>query len=360
MDNPDTRRILILGATGMLGHKMMQVLSKKYSVIGTVRAADTSGFAGHPVFAGMDIMEHVDAGDIGSVERAIGHTNPDVVINCIGIVKQLPAANDPLPSIAINALFPHELAKICRKNETRLVHISTDCVFSGLKGNYSETDPSDATDLYGRTKYLGEVDYPGCLTLRTSIIGRELNTAHGLMEWFMSQEGKIVPGYKKAIFSGVTTQALSEIAGQVIDDYPALHGVRQVASEPISKFDLLHLMKDTYQLPITIEPEEHVVCDRSLNPEKFRTETDILVPSWKSMLEQMARDPTPYDLVRLGVPAYIPGPAALRTGVQGAVLGRRMQPEMIRVNPRFGQISRNAPFFSGRVRPAMNTFRTIS
>jgi dTDP-4-dehydrorhamnose reductase len=297
MNDRNINKILVLGATGMLGHKLMQVLSKTFSVTGTVRA-DTHAFSAHPVFAGMKIIGNVRADDLDSIHQAIEHSNPDVVINCIGIVKQLPAANDPLTGITINALFPHQLAKICRQKNIRLIHMSTDCVFSGNRGNYSEDDLSDAEDLYGKTKYLGEVNYPGCLTIRTSIIGRELETNHGLIEWFLSQKGKRVFGYKKAIFSGLTTIALSEIVSEIISDYPALQGVWQIASEPISKFDLLNLVKKIYGMTITIESDETVVNDRSLNPEKFKKETNIKIPSWQSMIKQMFDDPTPYDQMR--------------------------------------------------------------
>jgi len=297
MSDHTVEKSLVLGATGMLGHKLMQTLSKNFSVTGTVRS-DSSAFSSHPVFAGMTIIGNVRADDLTSVQHAIERSNPDVVINCIGIVKQLPAASDPLPSIAINALFPHQLAKVCRQKHIRLIHMSSDCVFSGNRGNYSEDDPSDAEDLYGRTKYLGEVNYPGCLTIRTSIIGRELETAHGLIEWFLSQEGKTVSGYKKAIFSGLTTIALSEIIGEIISDYPVLHGIRQIASEPVSKYDLLNLVKKTYGMTITLEPDETVVNDRSLNPYKFNKETTIKTPSWQRMISQMFDDPTPYDQMR--------------------------------------------------------------
>ena len=291
MNDQNSDKILVLGATGMLGHKMIQVLAKKFSVTGTVRA-DISAFSHYPAFADMNIIEKVRADDLKSIHYAIEHSNPDVLINCIGIVKQLPAANDPLPSIAINALFPHQLAKICQQKNIRLIHMSTDCVFSGRKGYYTEDDPSDAEDLYGKTKFLGEVTYPNCLTIRTSIIGPELDTKHGLFEWFMSQEGKKISGYKKAIFSGLTTLALSDTIAKIISDYPNLQGVQQIASEPISKYDLLILVKKVYGKNIIIEPDESVINDRSLNPSKFRKETNITIPSWKYMIDQMYRDST--------------------------------------------------------------------
>jgi dTDP-4-dehydrorhamnose reductase len=289
--------VLIFGATGMLGHKLMQVLSREHTVTGTVRR-EASVLADHPIFSKMDILGNISADNLESVRTAIDKVNPDVIINGIGIVKQLPSAQDSLQSISINALFPHQLAHICRQKNIRLIHMSTDCVFSGEKGYYSEEDPSDAEDLYGKTKYLGEVDYPGCLTLRTSIIGHELDTSHGLIEWFMSRNGSSVSGYKKAVFSGLTTLALSEIIDQIITKYPSLSGVYQVASEPISKYDLLNLVKKTYGMTVTIEPDETVVNDRSLNPEKFKKETNIKIPSWEYIIEQMHRDPTPYAAIR--------------------------------------------------------------
>jgi dTDP-4-dehydrorhamnose reductase len=180
----------------------------------------------------------------------------------------------------------------------RLIHISTDCVFSGRKGNYSENDLSDAEDLYGRTKFLGEASYEDCLTLRTSIIGRELETSHGLIEWFLSQEGKTVGGYTRAIFSGFTTNALAEIIARIVDEQREMYGVWHVASDPISKFDLLSLVKQVYGLNIKIEPDEAVVVDRSLNADRFRQATGFVPPTWYDMIEQMYRDPTLYSELR--------------------------------------------------------------
>jgi dTDP-4-dehydrorhamnose reductase len=220
------------------------------------------------------------------------------MINCIGIVKQAEAAKDPVTSIEINALFPHRLARLCQERGIRLIHISTDCVFSGRKGDYSENDLSDAEDLYGRTKFLGEVSGKGCLTLRTSMIGREIETSNGLIEWFLSQEGKTIDGYTGAIFSGFTTNALAEIITNIIYKQSELHGVWHVASAPISKFDLLLLVKQIYGLNIKIEPNQSVVCDRSLNADRFRKTTGFVPPTWHDMIEQMYRDPTPYSELR--------------------------------------------------------------
>ncbi len=290
-------KILILGATGMLGHKLLQSLSEQFLTRSTVRGDETT----FPYYQGMSsssIIPHINAGDIAGVKAAIEKYEPNVVINCIGIVKQLPAAHDPLQSIAINALFPHQLAHICQQRGIRLIHISTDCVFSGQMGNYSENDFADADDLYGRTKYLGEVDYENALTLRTSIIGRELVTNHGLIEWFLSQEGRAISGYTNAIFSGLTTNALSDVIATIITDYPEMRGVWHVAAEPISKYDLLTLVKTVYNLSIEIQPDNSVVIDRSLNGNKLRRNTNIIIPSWQTMIEQMHQDPTPYAAMR--------------------------------------------------------------
>jgi len=289
--------ILILGATGMLGHKLMQVLSKKHIVYGTVRR-DSRDLANNAIFTSMVILGNIRAENMLSIQEAIEKTRPDVVVNCIGIVKQLPAAHNAYQSIMINALFPHQLADICQKKNIRMIHISTDCVFSGLKGYYREEDNSDADDLYGKTKFLGEVNNISCLTIRTSIIGRELDTSHGLIEWFLSNKQGIVHGYKNAVFSGLTTLALSEIIEEIIEKYPDIHGVYQIASTPITKYDLLVLVKKTYGLEIRIESDESVVNNRSLNPGKFKKETNIKIPSWEYMIDQMYRDPTPYTEIR--------------------------------------------------------------
>lgn len=290
-------RLLLLGATGMLGHKLLQTLSGQFSVAGTIRG-DIEKYRNHPVLNPDLLKGRISADKLSTVKKALEEYKPDVVINCIGIVKQLPAARDPLQSIAINALFPHQLAHICRQREIRLIHISTDCVFSGRRGNYREDDFADADDLYGRTKYLGEIDYEHTLTLRTSIIGREIETNHGLIEWFLSHEGGMVNGYTRAIFSGLTTNALSVIIATIIKDYPQMRGVWHVASEPISKYDLLNLVKTVYNLDIVIRPDDSVVIDRSLNGSRLLKNTNIIIPPWQMMIEQMHQDPTPYAALR--------------------------------------------------------------
>jgi dTDP-4-dehydrorhamnose reductase len=209
-----------------------------------------------------------------------------VVINCIGLVKQLAEANDPIVALPINAMLPHRLVRLCALANARLIHVSTDCVFNGSRGNYQEADISDAQDLYGKSKYLGEVAAPNAITLRTSIIGHELASAHGLVDWFLSQQGPI-KGYSRAIFSGLPTVELARVVSEVVIPTPALSGVYHVASPAISKFELLRLVSEVYGKSIVIDADESVVIDRSLNPERFRLATGYVAPAWPELVKSM-------------------------------------------------------------------------
>jgi len=289
--------ILILGGEGMLGHKVFQVLSHRFETFATFR--DLGGWwTRYPVYANVDhrrILGGVDAMDISSVIRAFTQVKPDVVINCIGIIKQLKEAHDPLISIALNSLFPHQLAEVCAATGTRLLHMSTDCVFSGRKGNYTEDDVPDAEDLYGRTKLLGEVDRPGCLTIRTSIFGRDFLKQSALLEWFLSNRGGQVKGYKNAIYTGFPTQVLARIMGDIIEHFPQLSGLYQIASRPISKYELLVRIREAMKLNIEIIPYDDPPCDRSLSAARFVAATGYRIPAWDEMLAELAQDSTPYD-----------------------------------------------------------------
>jgi len=290
-------KVLILGGSGMLGHKLWQTLSGRFDTRATLRRSPDL-YARLGLFDPARALGNVSAQDFDSVVRALGAVRPDVVVNCVGLVKQDAAAKDPYQSIAVNALFPHRLAQACAAAGARLIHLSTDCVFTGRRGNYAESDASDAEDIYGRTKWLGEVEYPHALTVRTSMIGRELRGTHGLVEWFLSQREGRVRGFRRAVFSGFTTQALSDIIGDVIAEHPDLSGVRHVAAEPINKFDLLTLVKAAFGLDTEIEPDGEFVCDRSLDGSRFRRETGFTPPAWPEMIERMARDETPYEEIR--------------------------------------------------------------
>lgn len=287
-------RILILGGGGMLGHKLWQSYHDCFDTWVTVRSGYPD-YARYQLFDPQRMLGGVEAFDFDTVVRALALVRPEVVINCIGIIKQLPTAKDPIISLTVNTLFPHRLAYLCQAAGARLIHISTDCVFSGRKGMYTEADVSDAEDLYGRGKFLGEVDAPGCLTLRTSIIGRELNAASGLVEWFLSQRGGQVRGYARAIYSGFTTLTLAQIIAEVVEHQPHLTGVYHVSSEPISKYDLLCRLREAFHADIEVKPDAEVNIDRSLDSPRFRAATGWTPPTWAEMIRNLAADPTPYD-----------------------------------------------------------------
>jgi dTDP-4-dehydrorhamnose reductase len=290
-------RVLILGGEGMLGHKVFQVLGQRFETFATFRDWDGL-WTRYPMYAGAArerTLGGVDAANFASIVRAFAQVRPAVAINCIGIIKQLKEAHDPLISIELNSLFPHRLAELCNATGTRLFHMSTDCVFSGRKGHYTEDDIPDAEDLYGRTKLLGEVNGPGLLTIRTSIFGRDFAKQSALLEWFLSNRGKSVCGYTRAIYSGFPTQVLARIMGDLIADFPALSGLYQIASEPISKYDLLVKIREAMKLDIEIEPDATEICDRSLDASRFKTETGYHLPNWEAMVAELAGDRTPYD-----------------------------------------------------------------
>jgi dTDP-4-dehydrorhamnose reductase len=283
-------KVLVLGGSGMLGHKATAELAGRFPTVVTSRAPLPALVTGpaHNV-AG------VDATSFDAVRRVIEEQRPAAVLNCIGIIKQAAAATMPIPSIEINALFPHRVAEVCRSIGTRLIHISTDCVFSGRKGMYREEDFPDAGDLYGRTKLLGEVAGEGSLTLRTSIIGRELAGASGLIEWFLSNRGGEVAGYSEAVFSGLTTAELSRVIAHVIEQHPDLTGVYHVSAEPISKLRLLELANAAFGANVRISPSSELRIDRSLDSSRFRAATGWSPPTWETMIREMAADPIPYD-----------------------------------------------------------------
>ncbi|MEO8418817.1 MAG: SDR family oxidoreductase [Methylophilaceae bacterium] len=279
-------RILVLGASGMLGNAVVRVLSEKvdWQVYGTVRSAASKRFFQESI--ARQLLVGVDVEQQDSLTQAFIRTRPDVVVNCIGLIKQLAEADDPLQAVPINTLLPHRLAKLCELSGARLVHMSTDCVFSGDKGGYCESDASDANDLYGKSKYLGEVSYPHAITLRTSIIGHELQSAHGLIDWFLSQQEKC-KGYTRAIFSGVPTVVLAKIIRDVVIPHPELQGVYHVAAQPINKYDLLRLIADVYGKSIQIIPDDRLVIDRSLNADKFCAATGYVAPEWPELIRLM-------------------------------------------------------------------------
>jgi len=279
-------KVLVMGASGMLGNAVMQILSerKDWEVHGTIRSASSRRL--FPPKIANKLHHGIDVEDYDVMLSVFGAVRPQLVVNCIGQIKQIESADDPLRAIPINALLPHRLARLCELVGARLVHISTDCVFSGIRGGYGEADMPDANDLYGRTKLLGEVDYEHAITLRTSIIGHELQSAHGLVEWFLSQK-KQCQGYTRAIFSGLPTVVLASVIRDVVVPRPDLHGVYHVSAAPIAKYDLLRLIAEIYGKQIKIIPDDHLQIDRSLNSSRFRELTGFVAPDWPELILQM-------------------------------------------------------------------------
>ncbi len=280
-------RVLILGGDGMLGHRLMLELSRKHDVVCTLRR-DLVDYRQFEIFTEQNSLTGIDARDTERLLDAIRTVQPDVVVNAIGIVKQQPTSSDVLQSLEINAVLPHRLAAACQQAGIRLIHISTDCVFAGDRGDYDETDIADAVDTYGRTKHLGEVSGDNCITLRTSMIGLELHRKRSLIEWYLAQSGTI-HGFARAIYSGLTTPELSRVIDMLITRFPELSGVYQVVSDPISKFDLLsNLNTMLARQDLVITRDEEFFCDRSMRGDLFKAATGYQAPTWHAMLAELA------------------------------------------------------------------------
>ena len=280
-------KILVLGVTGMLGNAVFRVFSADtaYETWGTLRNDAARKY--FPKQAHERLLSGVDVLDQDSLVGVLGSVKPDVVINCVGLIKQLADAKDPLTALPINAMLPHRLARLCELADARLIHVSTDCVFSGRKGLYQERDCSDAEDLYGKSKYIGELhDIPNAITLRTSIIGHELGSNYALVDWFLSQQGS-VKGFSKAVFSGLPTVELARVMKDFVVPHPQLNGLYHVAADPISKLDLLHLVSARYSKDIEIYPDDALVIDRSLDGSRFREATGYVAPAWPDLIRCM-------------------------------------------------------------------------
>ena len=269
----------------MLGHQLLKHLQARHDVKVTLRQ-DLGAYAQFDMFSKENVYDAVDIRSLDRLIEVMADFRPEAVINAVGIVKQRADAKESIPSLEINALLPHRLAVLCKGIGARLIHLSTDCIFSGKKGSYLESDPSDAGDLYGKTKYLGEVHEANSLTLRTSIIGRELARHTSLLDWFLAQTGT-VKGFTKAIYTGFTTLEMSRIIEKMLLEYPDASGVYQVSSDPINKYELLLLIREKLGLDIEIIPDDVFCCDRSLDSTRFRAEFNYSPPAWPAMIEEL-------------------------------------------------------------------------
>lgn len=273
----------------MLGNSIFSSLlkSKNLDVYGTIRGKlkNNKYFSTNTE----KIFQDNDASNIDSIESTIKKLRPEVVINCIGIIKQQKLSREYIETIRINSLFPHEIAHICNKVNSKLIHFSTDCVFSGSKGSYKENDIPDACDLYGRSKHMGEIEYDNHITLRTSIIGHEIGSSLSLIDWFLSQSGE-VNGYTKAIFSGLPTCIIADILEKHILCNTNLKGLYHLSVEPIDKYSLLRLVANIYNKEIIIKKSDDLVINRSLNSERLQKSINFKPPSWNTLIQAMHLD----------------------------------------------------------------------
>lgn len=280
-------KVLIIGATGMIGHSLWIGLSKTHEVSVLVRRHEAI-IPDLPNIDRSKIFDGIDALEIDKVESVIEQVRPDVVFNCIGIVKQLEMASNHKACIELNSLFPHNLAQICEKFHARMIQFSSDCVFNGANGMYVESDAPNATDLYGKTKALGEIDYlDNVLTLRTSFIGREVFPHGGLINWFEAQKGKVVKGFSNAIYSGLPTSTFIDVLNDFILPNTNLHGIYHLSSSPIDKYTLLKLVNEKFGLGISIEKDPSFVIDRSLSSEKLQVKTGLALPEWDELVNDL-------------------------------------------------------------------------
>ncbi len=284
-------RILVVGASGMLGHQAIRVLAPDFEVWGACRDSNDLPDLGVPRDR---LLDGLDATSADSASALIERVQPDLVINAAGIVKQRKEAKAAIPSIVVNSLWPHLLADACARAGARMVHVSTDCVFSGARGGYVESDVPDAFDLYGRSKLLGEVtDRENVVTLRTSIIGWQLGDPTGLVAWFAAHRSEPLKGFTKAVFSGLTTRALTEVIRDVVMADANLSGLWHVSAEPIDKYTLLADLAKFLGWDVDLIPVDQPAIDRSLDSAAFRERAGWIPPSWDAMLEALARESPP-------------------------------------------------------------------
>lgn len=290
-------RILVLGGTGMLGHKLFQGLSQIYEdTYATVRrSVSQAPFDRVPFFHTGKVIENVEVTDFARVARVIDDLKPDYVLNCVGVIKQRNKELSPVSCITLNALLPHKLAEMTQSYGGRVIHFSTDCVFDGKTGGYTEEDFSNATDIYGRTKALGEITSENALTLRTSIIGRELVGHASLLDWFLAQEGKTIRGFTNAIYSGVTTTQMVKIVSLILKNHPGLSGLFQVVADPINKFDLLMLARKIFDRNVHVEAYADFQIDRSMRGDKFTQATGYRSPGWPALMQDLADETEQYQ-----------------------------------------------------------------
>ena len=281
-------KILILGSSGLLGNTLTKYFFQKnsFQTFGTLRDFSKISFFREKYHK--NFVQFSNILDFIELEKKIKDIKPNVIINCLGITNKYRIVNFDLVQqyIKINSLFPHKLCEICSRHNVRLIHFSSDCVFSGLKGFYNENDFADPIDIYGKSKLMGELNYKNSITIRKSVIGHEITSKNGLLEWFLNQSND-VEGYKKVFFSGLTVLELAKIIVDYILPRIDLNGLFNISGESISKFQLLKIIADVYQKPIEIIPNELKNIDRSLDASKFNKLTGYKSQPWPELIKAM-------------------------------------------------------------------------
>lgn len=281
-------RLLILGVSGLIGHSLFQTLSSRFEVFGTLHKSKNQ-YGDIPIFSNQNIIESIDVLEFDVLKGVLSAINPDIILNCVGITKRKDDINNISIAISVNSLFPHRLARWAIENSKRIIHFSTDCVFDGKTGNYSEDSVTTAVDVYGKTKALGEIIYKSSLTIRSSFIGQEIFGKTELLEWFLLQNGKQIKGFRNTLYSGVSTTFMARVIENIITNYPTLSGLYQLAPEqPISKYDLLCIAKEAFDVKVDIIPDDTHIHYPTLDGSKLRRKINLMVPSWKEMMYELS------------------------------------------------------------------------
>ena len=283
-------KILILGGNGMIGHKLYQVISKKYPNTWVLFKKKYELVQNNLLYKKDFVIDDFDVCDFSRLIQLLNNLKVDIIINAIGLTIRRNVYEIQSKSILINSVLPHVLNEWVISNDKRLIHFSTNCVFSGKDGFYNEESFVDSNDFYGRSKALGEIISTNSLTLRSSMIGRELENKTELLEWFLSNKNGTVSGYNKAIYSGITTNCMADFVVKIIENYPDMNGLYNVSSEKITKFDLLKLFNEYFDTNITIIPNNLFATNKALNSEKFFKKTGFIKPDWVDLIKDLVND----------------------------------------------------------------------
>ena len=285
-------KIVILGASGMIGHQLWRRLNAKYPdcVWGTVRKAKEH-YEQFKFFNMKRLIGNIEASDFEKVKEVLNTVKPDIVLNCIGLTLRKKEMENVFLCLEVNGMLPHRIDSWAKENNSKLIHFSTDCVFDGKIGSYSEFSAPSARDLYGQTKYLGEVKHSeSCLTIRVPVIGREIEGKTELIEWFLSQKNSKAKGFASVYYSGITTIRLAYEIITIIEKYPKLSGIIQISTNKISKYNLLLLLDKYFDTNVELEVDNTIKSDKSLNADKYKQLTDFKAPSWEAMIKELAED----------------------------------------------------------------------